>query len=186
MRAACNSRLSDVVWPAAAKRQPRKARGSCRNVRQIVCPCYVVMIPFSSARKARRLRLGNFDVPPILARLPQKWPLFCGLRRRARFGCQTLSGPLPQSGSPAREARGAAAAAPQGYISNVKLGHNVRQRFGASHAKEKGTIISHNMGAGVMGAANSRDVRLPNVVRPCCREAAALRGARHAKRGGAA
>ena len=25
---------------------------------------------------------------------------------------------------------------------------------------------------------------LPNVVRPCCREAAALRGARHAKRGG--
>ena len=28
--------------------------------------------------------------------------------------CQTLSGPLPQSGSPAREARGAAAAAPQG------------------------------------------------------------------------
>ena len=27
---------------------------------------------------------------------------------------------------------------------------------------------------------------LPNVVRPCCREAAALRGARHAKRGGAA
>ena len=26
--------------------------------------------------------------------------------------CQTLSGPLPQSGSPAREARGAAAAAP--------------------------------------------------------------------------
>ena len=32
----------------------------------------------------------------------------------ARFSCQTLSGPLPQSGSPAREARGAAAAAPQG------------------------------------------------------------------------
>ena len=30
------------------------------------------------------------------------------------FGCcQTLSGPLPQSGSPAREARGAAAAAPR-------------------------------------------------------------------------
>ena len=28
--------------------------------------------------------------------------------------CQTLSGPLPQGGSPAREARGAAAAAPQG------------------------------------------------------------------------
>ena len=27
---------------------------------------------------------------------------------------------------------------------------------------------------------------LPNVVRPCCREAAALRGTRHAKRGGAA
>ena len=27
---------------------------------------------------------------------------------------------------------------------------------------------------------------MPNVVRPCCREAAALRGARHAKRGGAA
>ena len=27
--------------------------------------------------------------------------------------CQTLSGPLPQSGSPAREARGAAAAAPR-------------------------------------------------------------------------
>ena len=27
---------------------------------------------------------------------------------------------------------------------------------------------------------------LPNVVRPCCREAAALRGAHHAKRGGAA
>ena len=28
--------------------------------------------------------------------------------------CQTLSGPLPQSGSPAREARGAAAAATSG------------------------------------------------------------------------
>ena len=27
---------------------------------------------------------------------------------------------------------------------------------------------------------------MSNVVRPCCREAAALRGARHAKRGGAA
>ena len=27
--------------------------------------------------------------------------------------CQTLSGPLPQSGSPARKARGAAAAAPR-------------------------------------------------------------------------
>ena len=43
---------------------------------------------------------------------------------------QTLSGPLPQSGSPAREARGAAAAAPQGRQQppNVKLGRNVRQK----------------------------------------------------------
>ena len=44
------------------------------------------------------------------------------------YYCQTLSGPLPQSGSPAREARGAAAAAPQGG-SSVKLGHNVRQPY---------------------------------------------------------
>ena len=35
--------------------------------------------------------------------------------------------------------------------------------------------------------ANGRQISsLPNVVRPCCREAAALPGARHAKRGGAA
>ena len=34
---------------------------------------------------------------------------FCGVR-----SCQTLSGPLPRSGSPAREARGATTAAPQG------------------------------------------------------------------------
>ena len=64
-------------------------------------------------------------------------------------GCQTSSGPLPQSGSPAREARGAAAAAhrgrpqgrPQGpptgppYISNVKLGRNVRQECGPARCQ---------------------------------------------------
>ena len=32
------------------------------------------------------------------------------------YRCQTLSGPLPQSGSPAREARGAAAAATSGKL----------------------------------------------------------------------
>ena len=40
--------------------------------------------------------------------------------KRGGGACQTLSGPLPQSGSPAREARGAAAAAP-------RQGRNVRQ-----------------------------------------------------------
>ena len=45
--------------------------------------------------------------------------------------CQTLSGPLPRSGSPAREARGAATAAattaPNDIFLNVKMGHNVGQ-----------------------------------------------------------
>ena len=90
VRVACNSRLSDVVWPAAAcsrkavhltrclrtlrarlrrlwpraarapRRalvraskavQPRQARGSCRNVRQIVCSCYAGPF-FQRARSA--------------------------------------------------------------------------------------------------------------------------------------
>ena len=50
---------------------------------------------------------------------------------RVAYTCQTLSGPLPQSGSPAREARGAAAAAAP-HISNVKLGRNVRQAYTAN------------------------------------------------------
>ena len=37
----------------------------------------------------------------------------CALASDLVRACQTLSGPLPQSGSPAREARGAAAAAPR-------------------------------------------------------------------------
>ena len=43
--------------------------------------------------------------------------------------CQTLSGPLPQSGSPAREARGAAAKLlPHSKIYlNLKMGRNARQ-----------------------------------------------------------
>ena len=58
----------------------------------------------------------------------------CGCRRNLcrviskleqSFACQTLSGPLLQSGSPAREARGCC----RPHISNVKLGRNVRQSF---------------------------------------------------------
>ena len=46
-----------------------------------------------------------------------------------RMTCQTLSGPLPQSGSPAREARGAATHAAPHSLPDVKMGRNVRQRM---------------------------------------------------------
>ena len=45
-----------------------------------------------------------------------EYPTRARLEAHASLPCQTLSGPLPQSGSPAREARGAAAAAPQREI----------------------------------------------------------------------
>ena len=51
-------------------------------------------------------------------------------KAKQRETCQTLSGPLPRSGSPARVARGAAAAAPisNEILLNVEMGRNARQR----------------------------------------------------------
>ena len=66
------------------------------------------------------------------------WPLnFQSLCGRARGACQTLSGPLPQSGSPAREARGAAAAAPQGAFHCFQR-ENGPQRQATRRAKGSG------------------------------------------------
>ena len=60
----------------------------------------------------------------------------CCAARSARGACQTLSGPLPRSGSPARSARGAATAAPQGGSEN---GPQLRQR-GAAASRQRAEL----------------------------------------------
>ena len=102
-----------------------------RNVRQVRRAC---------ARARRALATGNSDKRDSLpfglhGRCAS--PSCTALRLKCvsieRAGqlpdVQTLSGPLPQSGSPARDAKRAARLLPPHLgVSNVKMGRNVRQR----------------------------------------------------------
>ena len=114
----CDPFQAAAAPPRFAWRAPRRAAASRQQgLTTLGNPCYGPLFPAG----------------PDNVRQPMLWSPFSSARRE-RKSCQTLSGPLPQSGSPAREARGAAAAAPQGRL------YFQREIGPQRQAKKKGTI----------------------------------------------
>ena len=88
---------------------------------------------------------------------------FCLRQNAQRAACQTLSGPLPQSGSPAREARGAV---------TMRAWPVARSIFDAPYVRE----ANERTTSWISGAAAGRNVRQRAALRAAgCRQRLATR-----------